>query len=135
MRCARGQQIKTGWECRAHAAECRTLAYGAAKDFREELLEMANLWEDLARDGLGTAAFLRRFAPGSAEHTLQSAAHWQMVQPGTSPRSFWSEIKVQVEPAQRLVELAEVKRPAEPPRNPIEGRCRIMPSLLPPDLL
>jgi hypothetical protein len=55
MRCARGQQIKTAWDCRAHAAECRTLAYGAAKDFREELLEMADLWEDLARDHEGAS--------------------------------------------------------------------------------
>ena len=42
--------MKTAWECRAHAAECRILAYGAASEFREELLEMADLWEDLARD-------------------------------------------------------------------------------------
>ena len=48
--------MKTSWECRAHAAECRTLANGAAKDFREELLEMADLWEDLARDHEGTSS-------------------------------------------------------------------------------
>lgn len=47
--------MKTPWECRAHAAECRTFANGAARDFREELLEMADLWEDLARDHEGAS--------------------------------------------------------------------------------
>lgn len=42
--------MKTAWEYRAHAAECRLLADGAARDYRDELLEMADLWEDLARD-------------------------------------------------------------------------------------
>lgn len=48
--------MKTAWECRAHAAECRTLAHGAAQEFRVELLEMADLWEDLARDHEGASA-------------------------------------------------------------------------------
>jgi hypothetical protein len=45
--------MKTAWECRAHAAECRALAYGAAEGFGRELLEMAELWEGLARDREG----------------------------------------------------------------------------------
>ena len=47
--------MKTAWECRAHAAECRTLAHGAAKGFAQELLKLAEIWEGLARDREGAS--------------------------------------------------------------------------------
>jgi hypothetical protein len=48
--------MKTAWECRAHAAECRHLAHGAARAYREELLEMADLWDAMASDHDGHPA-------------------------------------------------------------------------------
>jgi hypothetical protein len=42
--------MKTAWECRAHAAECRALAKSMDRDSRRTILELAEIWDDLALD-------------------------------------------------------------------------------------
>ena len=41
--------MRTASECRAQAKKCRALANGFAGDRRQQTLDMAETWEDLAR--------------------------------------------------------------------------------------
>ena len=42
--------MKSPFECRRFAEECRALADGWNTERRQEVLRMADIWEDLARD-------------------------------------------------------------------------------------
>jgi hypothetical protein len=42
--------MKSPFECRRFAEECRALANGLSPERRQEVLRMADIWEDLARD-------------------------------------------------------------------------------------
>ena len=42
--------MKSPFECREYAEKCRRLANGFSKERRSEVLRMADIWEDLARD-------------------------------------------------------------------------------------
>jgi hypothetical protein len=42
--------MKSPFACRRYAEECRALANGLNPDRRREVLRMADIWEELARD-------------------------------------------------------------------------------------
>jgi hypothetical protein len=42
--------MKSASECRKHARECRSLAMALGDEQREQALELARMWETLARD-------------------------------------------------------------------------------------
>lgn len=42
--------MKTSAECRAYAAQCRDVAKGMSEQHCEQALEMADVWESLARE-------------------------------------------------------------------------------------
>ena len=42
--------MKSAFECRRFAEECRALANGVSPERRQEVLRMADIWENLARD-------------------------------------------------------------------------------------
>jgi hypothetical protein len=43
--------MKSPFECRQFAEQCRALANGLSGERRREVLNMADIWEALARDG------------------------------------------------------------------------------------
>lgn len=43
-------EMKSASECRKHAKECRSLAKALGDERREQALELARMWEILARD-------------------------------------------------------------------------------------
>jgi hypothetical protein len=50
MRHYGGTNMKSPFECRRFADECRALADGLSAERRQEVLRMADIWESLARD-------------------------------------------------------------------------------------
>jgi hypothetical protein len=42
--------MKSPFECRQFAVECRALANGLSPERRQEVLRLADIWEELARD-------------------------------------------------------------------------------------
>jgi hypothetical protein len=42
--------MKSPFECRKYAEECRALANGCSEERRREVLRMVDIWEGLARD-------------------------------------------------------------------------------------
>ena len=64
--------MRTASECRAQAKECRALAKGFAGDRRQQTLDMAETWEDLARQ---VDAANNRHLAGMIKATYDEVAH------------------------------------------------------------
>ena len=47
--------MKSPFECRHYAEQCRAMANGLNQERRREVLRMADIWEDLARDSESAA--------------------------------------------------------------------------------
>jgi hypothetical protein len=62
--------MKSPFECRRYAEECRALANGLSADRRREVLAMADIWEGLARDSEN--AWKRKFAQQATQEAEQS---------------------------------------------------------------
>jgi hypothetical protein len=61
--------MKSPFECRRYAEECRTLANGLSADRRREVLAMADIWEGLARDREN--AWKRKIVPQATQERDQ----------------------------------------------------------------
>jgi hypothetical protein len=48
--------MKSPFECRRYAEQCRAMANGLNQERRRDVLRMADIWEDLARDSENAAS-------------------------------------------------------------------------------